>query len=312
MIEEIWKVIDGFDKYEVSTYGRVRRGDKCLKPGDGEGQMTVCLCQEGRQLQESVHRLVAKAFLLQLPDKPYVCHNDGCYRNNYLSNLRWDTPASNEEDKKIHGTSNIGEANSFSKFTESDIQQIRVSYMNGVSIKDISDRFSQISRSHITSILRYEVWKHILPELKMVFFLRRTKTPKIIPGGSVIDDRGEISFVNDMDFGCIRRIYTVRHEIPEMIRAWHYHEHESKFVWVSSGTFLIGAVDPKIQKVHQFVISERKPRMLYIPAGYANGFKNLTPKGILTFFSTSILEESINDDVRYAWDHWDIWKKNYR
>jgi len=312
MIEEIWKVVDGFNKYEVSTHGRIRRGDKCLKLVDREGQMEVLLCQGGKQLQESVHRLVAKAFLPQFPDKPDVCHKDGCYKNNHLSNLCWDTPASNEADKKLHGSSNAGESNSFSKLSELDVVKIRTDFKNGISVKEISKEFPQISQDQIDSIIRYGSWNHVLPEWKMEFFLREIKEPKIIKGGQVIDDRGIISFVNDMDFGCVRRIYTIRHDIPEMIRAWHYHEYESKFVWVSVGTFLVGAVDPKTNKMHQFVLSERHPRMIYIPPRYANGFKNLTSTGIITFFSTSTLEESINDDIRYDWKHWDIWKKNYR
>ena len=249
MIEEIWKLIEGFDEYEVSNHGKVRRGDKILKSSDNEGQMCVALCQDGKiNYNEPIHRLVAIAFLPQLPDKPYVCHNDGCYKNNYVSNLRWDTPKSNSADKKIHGTEIWGESNPFSKLSEQDVLQIRTLFREGVSTKEISSKFSQVSPGHITNILRYETWEHVLPEWKMNFFLKRTVEPKTILGGKFIDDRGEISYFNEMDFGCIRRLYTVTHERQGVIRAWHYHEFENKFVYVASGTFLVVQWIPKLIK----------------------------------------------------------------
>jgi len=55
------------------------------------------------------------------------------------------------------------------------------------------------------------------------------------------------------------------------------------------------------------MISSKKPQVLYIPPGYANGFMSLTSDLKLIFFSTSILEESANDDIRYDARYWDIW-----
>ena len=42
---------------------------------------------------------------------------------------------------------------------------------------------------------------------------------------------------------------------------------------------------------------------------FANGFKTLTPDAKLMFFSTSTLEESQGDDIRfdaYYWNPWDV------
>jgi dTDP-4-dehydrorhamnose 3,5-epimerase len=54
-------------------------------------------------------------------------------------------------------------------------------------------------------------------------------------------------------------------------------------------------------------MSAVKPSVLYIPAGYANGFMSLTEDTKLMFFSKATLEQSSGDDIRYDARHWDIW-----
>lgn len=45
---EIWKKIDGYDNYEVSSYGRVRSKNKILTPqSKGNGYLQVNLCSNG-------------------------------------------------------------------------------------------------------------------------------------------------------------------------------------------------------------------------------------------------------------------------
>ena len=59
--------------------------------------------------------------------------------------------------------------------------------------------------------------------------------------------------------------------------------------------------------VMRTVLSAASPQILFIPAGFANGFMSLTPDTRLMFFSTCSLEASRGDDIRYAARHWDIW-----
>jgi dTDP-4-dehydrorhamnose 3,5-epimerase-like enzyme len=141
-----------------------------------------------------------------------------------------------------------------------------------------------------------------------------TTEPVMYAGDTVIDDRGQVSFVNDFNFAGVKRFYTVRNHRAGLIRAWHAHRREAKYVTVVQGTALVGAVaigdshePPRDLKTHRFVISAAKPRVLYIPAGYANGFMSLTADAQLVFFSTSTLEESLADDTRFDARYWDIW-----
>ena len=148
----------------------------------------------------------------------------------------------------------------------------------------------------------------------------------IINGNKAIDDRGIVSFVNDFDFKNVKRFYQVQNHSKNFIRAWHGHVHEGKYVYVPKGSILIGAVEmPSLshsddlgQNVNKeaapkkFILSSEKPSILYIPPNHANGFMTLTDDTVVIFFSTSTLEESKNDDIRFEYNKWDIWNIEYR
>lgn len=143
---------------------------------------------------------------------------------------------------------------------------------------------------------------------------QQPNVPRLIQGGLAVDDRGELGFVNDFDFTGVKRFYTVTNHRAGFVRAWHAHRHEAKYVTVTRGATVIGAIEiddwqnPSHQaKPHRYVLSARNPSVLCIPAGYANGFMSLTEDATLVFFSTSTLDESRNDDVRFDAHYWDIW-----
>ena len=139
---------------------------------------------------------------------------------------------------------------------------------------------------------------------------------RLIAGAAHIDDRGAVSFVNDFDFTPVKRFYMVENHAAGFVRAWHAHRLEEKYALVVQGAALVAAVkiddweNPSIpDKVDRFVLSSQKPSILYIPKGYANGFKSLTPDMKIMFFSTSTIAESLNDDVRWPPDRFgDVWR----
>jgi dTDP-4-dehydrorhamnose 3,5-epimerase-like enzyme len=141
------------------------------------------------------------------------------------------------------------------------------------------------------------------------------RIPRLIEGGLAVDDRGQVSFVNDFGFSDVRRFYMVSNHGHGFVRAWHAHRREAKYVFVTSGAAIVGAVEiddwdkpSKTAHVHRYVLSAKKPSILYIPAGYANGFKSLTEDTNIIFFSTASMEEAKTDDVRYDARYWDIWE----
>jgi len=137
---------------------------------------------------------------------------------------------------------------------------------------------------------------------------------RLIRGGLATDDRGEVGFVNEFDFAGVKRFYMVSNHRQGFIRAWHAHRKEGKYVLVVKGAALVCGVKidnwdqpSKDLQVHRHVLSERSPSALYLPPGYANGFMSLTDDAKLLFFSTTTLEDSLGDDIRYDARYWDPW-----
>jgi dTDP-4-dehydrorhamnose 3,5-epimerase-like enzyme len=138
--------------------------------------------------------------------------------------------------------------------------------------------------------------------------------PRLIEGGLAIDDRGSLAFVNEFTFEGVRRFYVVSNHRNGFVRAWHGHRREAKYVMALSGAAIVGVVriddwdnPARDLPVQRYVLTEYKPTLLYIPTGYANGFKTLKPETRLLFLSTATLEESRGDDRRYDAHYWDAW-----
>ena len=130
----------------------------------------------------------------------------------------------------------------------------------------------------------------------------------LIDGGKAVDDRGTLTFINQFNFEGVKRFYQVENHSQGFIRAWHGHRFEGKYVYVARGSAVVGAVNLDTDEVKRFVLSDLNPKILYIPPNHANGFMNLEEGTIIIFFSTSTLEESNNDDMRFPYDKWNIWQ----
>lgn len=121
--DPVWVAVPGYEGYyEVSDLGGVRSVDRLvghpagtrralgqmLHPSvaHGTGYLRVNLTDpaDSRRRTRHVHTLVLTAFMGTRPDGAVACHCDGDRTNNRLSNLRWDTPASNNADTVRHGT----------------------------------------------------------------------------------------------------------------------------------------------------------------------------------------------------------------
>jgi hypothetical protein len=91
---EVWKPIEEYPNYEVSSHGRVRSfGSHIKKTHINGGGYYVVIFQRSKKLR--VHILVAKTFIDNPNNHPIINHIDGNKLNNHVSNLEWTTYSEN-------------------------------------------------------------------------------------------------------------------------------------------------------------------------------------------------------------------------
>jgi dTDP-4-dehydrorhamnose 3,5-epimerase-like enzyme len=141
------------------------------------------------------------------------------------------------------------------------------------------------------------------------------KKLKLIDADISIDERGELIFCNDFDMKKIKRFYHISNFSTPFVRAWHGHKIENKYIMVTKGSAFVAAVQvddwkkpSKSLNITTFLLNDKKPKLLFIPGGYAHGYKTLLPDTRLVIFSTATLKESLKDDYRYEAYYWNPWK----
>ena len=135
-----WRVIPGWDKYEVSDCGDVRslprkvttrlgtfnRKGRNLNPFESsQGYRFVNLSQDGMRKRTPVHRLVLIAFRGAPKKYHETRHLNGLRSDNTIGNLAWGTCSENRIDKERHGTGIGGESNNGNVLPKSVILTLR-------------------------------------------------------------------------------------------------------------------------------------------------------------------------------------------
>lgn len=94
VMKEIWENIIGFEGYQVSTNGNVRKGKKSITLStDTSGYHYVCLIINKIRKNHLVHRLVARAFIGE--SQLTVNHKNFTKTDNRLENLEYLTQRNN-------------------------------------------------------------------------------------------------------------------------------------------------------------------------------------------------------------------------
>lgn len=160
---EIWKDIQGYEGiYQISNLGNVKSlsrtiyrkcgnyisKEKLLKQHVGTtGYYIVDLKKNGKRRTFKVHRLVAKAFLSELKDKPFVNHKDGDKLNNSVSNLEW---CSQQENMQHAVSTGLKPAFKISK------QKLKEDYIDNVmSIVQIANKYKTTKSKIWYNIKKY-------------------------------------------------------------------------------------------------------------------------------------------------------------
>lgn len=175
LLEE-WRDIPGYEgAYQASTLGRVRSLNRIVRNVGGtrahkgrvlkqsnhpNGYLSVVLCFGGKPTSKFVHALVIHAFLGAPSAGFQTCHNDGNPANNIISNLRYDTPQANHQDKRAHGTLLRGADVGGAKLTAIAVLAIRRRRAFGESLRQIAPAYG-VSVANASRVCRGEIWAHI-------------------------------------------------------------------------------------------------------------------------------------------------------
>lgn len=158
-----WRIIPGFERYEVSDDGQVRFIEtKRLRTQrvTDRGYLTVGLTpgpprprvigERSPQFGLRVHRAVALAFIPNPENKPEVNHKDLDKTNNRKGNLEWATHAENCAHMKKAGLCSAGRnPNKAKKLSVEDVAEIRRRITGGERVTHVQRDYPHVSRGHI-------------------------------------------------------------------------------------------------------------------------------------------------------------------
>lgn len=176
-MQEQWFPIFGYEMYEVSSLGQVRRaGGKVLKPSlpSGSSYYTVSLYNKDGRNVRPLHHLVCEAFHGPRPEGFQALHKDDIKANNSAENLYWGTHQQNMDDAirnggravaaaKWRGQVNVacqGTRMWKAKLNEEMVREIRRLRSTGLSCGKIA-KIMPVGKSNIEFVVNGTTWKHV-------------------------------------------------------------------------------------------------------------------------------------------------------
>jgi hypothetical protein len=174
---EIWMPVVGYEGlYEISNYGNLRsldrytinRGVKAFVLGwelkyqlSTNGYYMAFLAKESTRKNTTIHSIVAKAFIPNPDNKPYVNHKNGIKTDNMAENLEWVTPKENTHHALTMGLlKTYGEDSKFCKILTADVLFIRyLKHIVGHKTTYIHERYyDYLTIGHIRKIVSNRAW----------------------------------------------------------------------------------------------------------------------------------------------------------
>ena len=129
--------------------------------------------------------------------------------------------------------------------------------------------------------------------------------PTIIQGDIFEDERGRLEFINRFKLDNVKRIYFIENSDLINFRGWQGHKIEKRWFFCIHGAFEISTVkidnwnNPnKNLEVSKFILEEKKPNILFIPNGYANGLRSIKKGSRLIALSDYALDDH-DDEYKF-------------
>lgn len=88
---EVWKDIEGFEAYQVSNMGRIKKGHRIIRPKiSSTGVYYINLHKKSRTYRKYLHTLIASLFLNPPPyGKPFIGYKNDDKMDIRSDNLKW-------------------------------------------------------------------------------------------------------------------------------------------------------------------------------------------------------------------------------
>lgn len=156
MNDEVWKTLDNFKNYEISSFGNIKNKitKRILNPGIKSGYLCINLTNDnGDRKYCKMHRLVALTFIPNPLNKETVNHKDHNKLNNNLSDgnkenaCKWNLEWCSAIENQIHKV-NSGLSNSTKKVAQYDLQLNKIKEFNSQkeASKELNICYSSISK----------------------------------------------------------------------------------------------------------------------------------------------------------------------
>ena len=169
-MEEIWRKIEDFSRYEISNKGNLKANLKFRKGRDYQSIIlnpskdkdgyyrTILVSDDGIKKNKLIHRLVAESFIPNPENKPCVNHIDGIKDNNILHNLEWCTVKENNNHAIKLGLSGQagGEKHHMAKLNSIQVEEIKRNE-NNLSQSKLAFKYG-ISQCQVSRIVNNQRW----------------------------------------------------------------------------------------------------------------------------------------------------------
>ncbi len=155
---EQWRPVVGYEgRYEVSDFGRVKR-ILSLNTKSNSGYVMSSFSRSGVWQSQTVHRVVAAAFIGPCPPGLQVNHKNGIKNDNRADNLEYVTPKENIR----HASEMLGVKNNRNaKLTKLKVQKIRYRYtLGGITQEELAAEYG-VTQSAIGQAVRRLTWAHV-------------------------------------------------------------------------------------------------------------------------------------------------------
>jgi hypothetical protein len=170
---EVWKKIEDYSKYSVSSHGRIRNDEtgKLIAIHYRKDYARVSIySDEGPRKTHSLHLIVAYHFVENPEGLDEVNHKNGVKSDNYYENLEWVTHSENMTHAHQTGLRRrtAGEENPFNKLEESTVHKICELFQNGRRIFQVRKELNLEHLSHacIGNIYHRKNWTDVSKDYK--------------------------------------------------------------------------------------------------------------------------------------------------